>query len=483
MTLPAPERVRVRFAPSPTGSLHVGGVRTALYNWLFARGQQGTFILRIEDTDVERSTEDAVTAILDGLRWLNLDWDEGPEVGGPVGPYRQLERYTFHREHAERLVREGKAYPCTCTAEELAARREAARAAKQSVRHLCPCHGQGPAAGRRQAIRFHVTGQGEVAWDDLVQGRIEVATEEIDDFIILRSDARETPVYNFAAVVDDALMGVTHVVRGADHIPNTPRQILLYAALGYPLPTFGHIPLVLGTDREKLSKRHGDVALHEYQAKGYLPEAMLNYLVRLGWAHGDQEVFTRDELVAAFRLEKVGSAPGVFDHAKLYWLNGHWIRQTPAERLADLVGPFWVSAGVDPSVVEARGRAWLSGAIPLFVERAKTLVDLARAMAFLFARSIVHEPKAAEKFLTGRHLANLAAVRRVVAETADFSTEGLERQVRTLAEQGGGKLIDYAQPIRVALTGTTASPPIFPILVLLGREAVLARLDGALGVR
>lgn len=483
MVVPASERIRVRFAPSPTGSLHVGGVRTALYNWLFARGQQGTFILRIEDTDVERSTEEAVRAILDGLRWLNLDWDEGPEVGGPVGPYRQLERYTFHREHAERLVREGKAYPCTCTAEELAARREAARAAKQPSPPLCRCRETGPVPGRRRAIRFHVPAEQRVVWEDLVQGRIEVATGEIDDFIILRSDTRETPVYNFAAVVDDALMDVTHVVRGADHIPNTPRQILLYQALGYPLPTFGHIPLVLGTDREKLSKRHGDVALPEYQAKGYLPEAMVNYLVRLGWAHGDQEVFTRDELVAAFRLEKVGSAPGVFDHAKLDWLNGHWMRQTPAERLADLVGPFWVSAGVDPSGVEARGRAWLSGAIPLFVERAKTLVDLARAMAFLFARSIVHEPKAAEKFLTGRHLANLAAVRRVVAETADFSTEGLERQVRTLAEQGGGKLIDYAQPIRVALTGTTASPPIFPILILLGREAVLARLDGALGAR
>jgi glutamyl-tRNA synthetase len=223
--------------------------------------------------------------------------------------------------------------------------------------------------------------------------------------------------------------------------------------------------------------------LQDYQAKGYLPDALVNYLVRLGWAHGDQEIFTRDELVAAFRLERVGSAPGVFDHAKLDWLNALWIRQTPAARLADLVEPFWVSAGVDPTVVEARGRAWLGGAIPLFVERAKTLVDLARAMAFLFARSIVVEPKAAEKFLTARHLANLAAVRRVAAETADFSSEGLEQQVRALVEQGGGKLIDYAQPIRVALTGRAASPPIFPVLVLLGREAVLARLDGALGAR
>jgi len=260
MAAPPVGGVRVRFAPSPTGYLHVGGVRTALYNWLFARAQGGTFILRIEDTDVERSTEDAVRAILDGLRWLALDWDEGPDVGGPVGPYRQLERETLYRAQVTRLVAEGKAYPCTCLAEELATRREAARAAKQSLRHLCPCREQGPVAGRRAAIRFHVAGQAAVVWDDLVQGRIEVAAEEIDDFIIVRSDDRETPVYNFAAVVDDALMGITHVVRGADHIPNTPRQILLYEALGYPLPAFGHIPLVLGSDREKLSKRHGDVA-------------------------------------------------------------------------------------------------------------------------------------------------------------------------------------------------------------------------------
>ena len=480
MASPTPDGIRVRFAPSPTGYLHVGGVRTALYNWLFARAQGGTFILRIEDTDVERSTEDAVRAILDGLRWLELDWDEGPEIGGPVGPYRQLERESLYREHVDRLVREGKAYPCTCAAEELAARREAARAAKQSLRHLCPCRAAGPAPGRRQAIRFHVPAHGKVVWTDLVQGRIEVAAEEIDDFIVLRSDERETPVYNFAAVVDDALMRITHVVRGADHIPNTPRQILLYEALGYALPAFGHIPLVLGSDREKLSKRHGDVALHEYQAKGYLPHALVNYLVRLGWAHGDQEVFTRDELIGAFRLEKVGAAPGVFDHAKLDWVNAHWIRTLPPGQVAEPLIPFWAAAGVDSRAVAARGRAWVAAAIPLFVERVKTLLELARAMAFLFAAPAAVDPKAAEKFLTPRHLAGLADVRRLVADTTDLSVEALEREVRALAERSGGKMVDYAQPIRVALTGTAASPPIFPILVLLGREEALARLDRAL---
>jgi glutamyl-tRNA synthetase len=480
MTLPTAGRVRVRFAPSPTGYLHVGGVRTALYNWLFARGQGGTFVLRIEDTDVERSTEDAVRAILDGLRWLSLDWDEGPDVGGPLGPYRQLEREALYREHVARLVREGKAYPCTCTAEELAARRDAARAAKRSLRRLCPCREDGPASGRRQAIRFHVATPGKVAWDDLVQGRIEVAADEIDDFIILRSDERATPVYNFAAVVDDALMRISHVVRGADHIPNTPRQILLYDALGYDLPAFGHIPLVLGTDREKLSKRHGDVALHEYQAKGYLPDALVNYLVRLGWAHGDQEVFTRAELIAAFRLEKVGAAPGVFDHAKLDWLNAHWIRTMPAESVAGLLAPFWAGAGVDGRAVETRGRAWLAAAIPLFVERIKTLTELARAMAFLFAAPTAFDPKAAEKFFTPKHLSNLAEVRRLVAGAPKLSAEELEPQVRGLAQQAGGKMVDFAQPIRVALTGTAASPPIFPILALLGRKETLERLDRAL---
>ena len=481
MSSRAPERIRVRFAPSPTGSLHVGGVRTALYNWLMARGKQGTFILRIEDTDVERSTEEAVTAILDGLRWLNLDWDEGPDVGGPVGPYRQLERYESHREYALRLVREGKAYSCTCTAEELAARRKTALAAKQPLRHLCPCREQGPVAGRRQAIRFHVPGTGKVSWDDLVQGRIEVAAEEIDDFIILRSDERETPVYNFAAVVDDALMGITHVVRGADHIPNTPKQILLYEAMGCPLPAFGHIPLVLGGDREKLSKRHGDVALHAYREQGYLPDALVNYLVRLGWASGDQEVFTREELVRAFRLERVGAAPGIFDRAKLDWLNALYMRQTPPKELAELLTPFWGTAGVALEAIEARGREWLVSALPLFVERARTLLELARAMAFLCGPPRERDPKAAAKFLDPEHLGYLSEVRQALTEAPAFTAEALEGAVRRLAEARGKKLVEYAQPIRVALTGSTISPPIFPVLVLLGREEVLDRLAQVLG--
>jgi glutamyl-tRNA synthetase len=474
-------KVRVRFAPSPTGYLHVGGVRTALYNWLFARSQQGTFILRIEDTDVERSTEDAVTAILDGLRWLNLDWDEGPDVGGPVGPYRQLERYELHRDQALRLVREGKAYPCTCTPEELAARREAARASKQSLRHLCPCREQGPAPGRRQAIRFHVARAGKVIWDDLVQGRIEVSTEEIDDFIILRSDEGETPVYNFAATVDDAMMGITHVVRGADHIPNTPKQILLYEALGYVPPAFGHIPLVLGTDREKLSKRHGDVALHAYREQGYLPEALVNYLVRLGWASGDQEIFTRAEIIRAFRLDRVGASPGIFDRAKLDWLNAFHVRQTPANALVNLLAAFWEPAGVARAAIQARGQDWLARALPLFVERARTLLELARSMAFLFAPPREFDPKAAAKFLDPEHLGYLREVHKALSETPVFSAEALEGAVRQLADARGRKLVEYAQPIRVALTGTTVSPPIFPVLVLLGREVILDRLGQVLG--
>ncbi len=481
MIPPGSGRVRVRFAPSPTGFLHVGGVRTALYNWLFARGQKGTFILRIEDTDVERSTEEAVTAISDGLRWLNLDWDEGPEVGGPVGPYRQLERYDLYREHALRLVREGKAYPCTCLPEELAARREAARAAKRASRHLCMCLVRGPESGRKHAIRFHVVAGEKVAWDDLVQGRVEVAAEELDDFIIMRSDERETPVYNFAAVVDDALMGITHVIRGADHIPNTPKQVLLYEALGYLLPVFGHIPLVLGSDREKLSKRHGDVALQAYREQGYLPDAMVNYLVRLGWSHGDQEVFSREELIQAFQVERVGASPGIFDRAKLDWLNAFHIRQTPPDVLANMLMPFWERVGVDPKAVGARGGAWLVEAIALFVERSKTLLEMARSMVFLFVPPATRDPEAEAKYLTPDRLALLAEAHRALAEAPSFSAEALEELVRQLTRARGRKLVDYAQPIRVALTGSSASPPLFSILALLGKEAVLERLARVLG--
>jgi glutamyl-tRNA synthetase len=480
MASPSSGKIRVRFAPSPTGFLHVGGVRTALYNWLFARGRHGTMILRIEDTDVERSTEEAVTAILEGLRWLNLDWDEGPDVGGPVGPYRQLERYALYREHAKRLVREGAAYPCTCLPQELAARRDAARAGQRAARHLCSCRTSGPLPGRRQAVRFHVTATGRIGWDDLVQGRVEVAADEIEDFIIVRSDEGETPVYNFAATVDDALMGITHVVRGADHIPNTPKQILLYEALGYPVPIFGHIPLVLGADREKLSKRHGDVALQAYREQGYLPEAMVNYLVRLGWSHGDQEVFTREELITLFRIERVGASPGIFDRAKLDWLNALYLRQSAPEALADMLTPFWPAAGVDPGAVTARGRAWLVRAIPLFVERAKTLLEMARSMAFLFAPPATRDPKAEARFLTPDRLVLLGEVRRVLAEAPDFEAATLEGLLRRLGVERGVKLVDLAQPVRVALTGTTASPPLFPILALLGRKVVLERLDGVL---
>jgi len=307
-----------------------------------------------------------------------------------------------------------------------------------------------------------------------------VEAEEIDDFILLRSDERGTPIYNFAAVVDDALMGITHVIRGADHIPNTPKQILLYEALGYPLPVFGHIPLVLGSDREKLSKRHGDVALQAYRDQGYLPEAVVNYLVRLGWSHGDQEVFTREELVKTFRVERVGASPGIFDRAKLDWLNALHLRQTPPERLVDMLRPFWGTAAVGLEAVEARGRAWLKEAVALFVERSKTLLELARSMAYLFAPPKERDPTAMAKFLNSEHRVLMREARRVLAETRDFSAEALEQAIRRLAEARGKKLLEVAQPIRVALTGTPISPPLFPVLALLGREVVLDRLDQVL---
>jgi glutamyl-tRNA synthetase len=310
-----------------------------------------------------------------------------------------------------------------------------------------------------------------------------VAADEIEDFIIVRSDGRETPVYNFAAVVDDALMGITHVVRGADHIPNTPRQILLYEALGYPVPVFAHIPLVLGPDREKLSKRHGDVALQAYREQGYLPGALVNYLARLGWSHGDQEVFSREELIRTFRLERVGASPGIFDRAKLDWLNALSLRRTPPEILADLLTPFWAAVGVEPTVVEARGRSWLAEAIPLFVVRSKTLLEMARAMAFLFGPPETRDPKAEADFLGPEGLALLREVCRALADAPDFSAQALETLARALAGAHGRTLVEIAQPIRVALTGTIASPPIFPVLALLGRPVVLDRLGQVLETR
>jgi glutamyl-tRNA synthetase len=332
--------IRLRFAPSPTGYLHVGGARTALFNWLLARKLGGTFILRIEDTDVARSTEESVNAILEGMQWLGLDWDEGP--------FFQSDLFPVYREYVRKLLDQGNAYRCYCTAEELEAKRELAMAEGRKPKYDGTCRGlAGEIPGKPFAVRFRAPRDGVTAFDDLVKGHISFNNEELDDLIIQRSDG--TPIYNFTVVIDDATMRVSTVIRGDDHISNTPRQILLYQALGFPVPRFAHVPMILGSDKARLSKRHGATSVMAYRDMGYLPEAMVNYLVRLGWSHGDDEIFSREELIEKFTVEAIGKSAGVFNPDKLLWLNAHYIKTGDPSRLAELLLPFLRERGVDPA--------------------------------------------------------------------------------------------------------------------------------------
>ena len=475
-------KVRVRFAPSPTGFLHVGGARTALYNWLFARHENGVFILRIEDTDVERSTDESVTTILVSLRWLGLDWDEGPEVGGPAGPYRQAERLTLYQEHARKLLDEGKAYYCTCTPEELEGRRKAALAAGTSPKYDGRCRARGNdlagVGGRGAAVRLLVRDEGSIEIADLVHGPIRFERADLDDFILLRSDGM--PTYNFAVVIDDVQMDITHVIRGDDHISNTPRQIMLYEAMGLPVPYFAHIPMILGSDRSRLSKRHGATSVLAYQQMGYLPEAMVNYLVRLGWSHGDQEIFSQEELVRHFSLEKVGKTPAVFDPVKLEWLNGQYIKHIAPDRLTALLRPFWEAAGVSQQELFQGDEAWLHRVACLFQERARTVTELASSSRFVFTGKIERDKAVAMKVLSNEAKARIRALLPEIEALPTFTAATLESLFRMRAEALGLKLVDLAQPFRVGLSGKSVSPPIFPIMELMGWEAARRRVEEAL---
>lgn len=460
-------KVRVRFAPSPTGFLHVGGVRTALYNWLFARHHGGTFILRIEDTDVERSTEESVQAILESLAWLGLNWDEGP--------IRQAERMALYRAAAERLLEEGRAYWCVCTPEELEARRKEALAAGHSPRYDGRCRDRGHrGAGRPAALRIRTEAEGQTVVEDLIHGPVTFQNVDLDDFILLRSDG--IPTYNFAVVVDDAEMGITHVIRGDDHIPNTPRQIQVYRHLGLPLPRFAHIPLILGADRARLSKRHGATSVIAYREMGYLPEAVVNYLARLGWSYGDQEIFSVEELIRHFTLEKVGNTAAVFDQGKLDWLNAQYLRVADPARLAGLLAEHWVFAGVPPEAVTATDRAWRAAVVVAFRERAKTLRELAESSRFLFDVPVPMDPEAAATHHTAEATALLRELLPRLTALPAFTAAALEACYRGFAEEKGIKLGVVAQPTRVALTGRTVSPPLFEVMALLGRDRALARL-------
>lgn len=457
--------VRVRFAPSPTGALHIGGARTALFNWLFARHHQGTFLLRIEDTDRERSTKEFETTILDGMAWLGMDWD-----GDPVYQSGRSDLYT---RHVEKLLAEDKAYRCYCSPEQIDAMRAKAQAEGRKPKYDGTCRERADRPDEPFVVRFKAPLEGTTSFHDMCRGTIETDNRELDDLIIARSDG--TPTYNFVVVIDDVDMKITHVVRGDDHINNTPKQVMLYNALGYPLPEFAHLPMIHGPDKKKLSKRHGAASVTEYRDMGYLPEALANYLARLGWAHGDQEIFTREELVEKFDLDVCGSSPSVFDPDKLLWVNSQHILRHSNEELVDLVEPFLNKLGL-----RVTDRAYAAHAMDLVRERGRTLAELAEKAAFLFRPDIVPEEKAAAQWLSADGLNTLRLLRDKLAAHDDFYEEGLASFFKRVVEETGVKMKKVAQPLRVALTGTTASPGLYEIMALMGKDRVMKRVNDAL---
>lgn len=466
------EQVRVRFAPSPTGHLHIGGARTALFNWLYAQHNKGTFILRIEDTDRTRSTDEYIEAIIEGMNWLKLDWQEGP--------FRQTDRFDVYRDYVERLVQEGKAYHCYCSAEELEQRRHLAIAQGKPQKYDGRCRDiKEPVPGRMSVVRFKTPQQGETVVDDLIRGRVVFENSQLDDLIILRSD--NTPTYNFTVVVDDVDMLITHVIRGDDHLNNTPKQIHIYKALGYEIPKFAHLPMILGADKARLSKRHGATSVMAYYEMGYLPDALVNYLVRLGWSHGDQEVFSREELISYFSFENVGNAAAVFNPEKLLWLNQQYIMATAPEKLAELVIPFLQKGGIIAEGHEL-DMAWLARAVKTLQERAKTLVELSTSLRYYIVEDVTFDEKAKEKFLGEKSLPLLKDLQNALALHSDFSHAGLEPLFKGIVEKHGVKLGALAQPVRVAMTGGTESPGIYEVLEVIGKEKTLKRLEKALSL-
>jgi len=474
------DTIRVRFAPSPTGYLHVGGARTALFNWLLARRTGGVFVLRIEDTDRARSSEEMVAAILDGMTWLGLDWDEGP--------VHQADGLARHQADAERLLAEGKGYRCFCTPEELEVRRAAAGTSPDAYRYDRRCllevtpeaSNRRAAAGEPFTIRFRVP-EGRTSWYDAVHGETSFDNGDIDDFIVLRSDG--TPIYNLAVVSDDAAMGITHVIRGDDHLSNTPKQILLCEALGFPLPRFAHVPMILGSDGKRLSKRHGATAVGEYRNQGILPQAMVNFLALLGWSPGDdREVMGERELIDAFSLDGINKKSAIFDVQKLEWLNGEHINRMPPSELEPLVTDALVEAGVATRDALAARRDWYLALIELLKARARRIADFVPQARPYLQVAVEYDPEAVAKHWKnpGEVRERLGALRTAYASAEPWDEATLEAVLRDLAatlEVGAGKLI---HPLRVALTGQAVSPGIFEVVVVMGRERTLARLDAAL---
>ncbi len=485
--------VRVRFAPSPTGKLHIGGARTAIYNWAFARANHGTFILRIDDTDPTRSTAENTQVILRAMRWLGLDWDEGPEVGGDFGPYAQTERLDLYREAAERLLAEGRAYPCFCTPEQLEADREAARARKDPFQgYQRRCRDIDPAEARRRmdagepyTIRIKVPAdRGDVVINDAVHGRVVFDAKELDDFVIFRSDG--TPTYNFATVVDDAMMGITHVIRGDDHLSNTPRQVMVYEALGAPVPTFAHISMILGADGKKLSKRHGATSVEEYRDAGYLSDAFVNYLSLLGWSlDGETTIIPRDVLASQFSLERISKNPATFDPAKLDWMNAEYINAMSDGAFVDeILIPQLAAAGKEVSRA-SHTDAWWSLLASIVRPRTKMPADAAQVAAPIFAsaKTLAYDEKSVAKGLAKEGMARVLDATRVALGTLsadDWKAEHIDAALEPLPDALDLKKRIVFQAVRVAECGNMVSPPLGETMQLIGRDDCLARIDRAL---
>ncbi|MBM4274518.1 MAG: glutamate--tRNA ligase [Deltaproteobacteria bacterium] len=457
-------QARTRFSPSPTGSLHLGGAHTALFNWLIARRHQGVFILRIEDTDKERSQERFVEEILDSLTWLGLPWDEGP--------YRQSERLHVYNEYIEKLLERDGAYYCDCPPGDLEARRQEALARGEKPKYDGRCRERGLKKGPDTAVRFKTPLTGVTFWHDLIKGHIAFDNRELDDLVLARADG--IPTYNFAVVVDDITMAVTHVIRGDDHVPNTPRQLLIYQALEAPPPRFAHMPLMLGKDRAKLSKRHGALSILTYREMGFLPPALNNYLARLGWSHGDQEIFTMEELIQYFSLEHVTKSAGIFDEEKLLWLNSHYIKETPLPELARLLVPFLARIGI-----ETPDPQYLARVTGTLNTRSKTLVDMAERALFYFRDPSVYDEKAAKKFLTPEAAPLLEEISRRLEALPEATEEALNLMFKELEAETGLKMGKLAQPVRVALTGKSESPGLFEIISILGKQVTRRRIRRA----
>jgi len=459
--------LRVRFAPSPTGYLHVGGARTALFNWLYARRLGGTFILRIEDTDVERSTKESVEAILEGMQWLGLDWDEGP--------FYQSDSFDLYRDYVQKLLDSGKAYKCYCTAEELEKKRDQAMQEGRKPKYDGACRERADQPDAPYVVRFRAPQGGEVAFDDLIKGRIAFPAEELDDLIVQRTDG--TPTYNFCVVIDDASMRISHVIRGDDHVNNTPRQIQLYEALGFPVPKFAHVPMILGSDKARLSKRHGATSVIAYRDMGYLPEALLNYLVRLGWSHGDDEIFSREEMVQKFDIGGVGRSASVFNTEKLNWLNAHYIKNGDPERLADLLLPHLSSRGVStlngPDLVAV---------VKTLQERAQTLEEMAERALFYYQAPQGYDEAALAKFDKGHLAAVYGAVAEMLASSGATTAAEFDQLFKALCGANGWKMPQVGQPTRIALSGGTQAPGIGEIVEALGVEEAVRRIVAAKAV-